>query len=256
MGVEAVMLVVLLAVAVLLWAQQFRSGNAGWVDVFWSWGTGLTGMLYLLVGDGSALPRAVAGVLLMTWALRLGSHIFQRVRNDPEEDGRYAAMRQALGSRTQPVFFLFYLGQGLLAWVFSLPFSVIGDQQNAEPLLVITGLLIGMGAIFGESVADAQLKRFKARSDSRGKTCREGLWRYSRHPNYFFEWLHWCSYPLVATGAALVGFLWLLPIAMLAFLWFVTGIPYTEKQALKSRGDDYRKYQRTTSAFFPWRPRS
>ena len=74
--------------------------------------------------------------------------------------------------------------------------------------------------------------------------------------NYFFEWLHWFSYPLIAVGAALAGWLWLLPVAMFLFLWFVTGIPHTEKQALKSRGDDYREYQRTTSPFIPWRPAS
>ncbi|MEE4251527.1 MAG: DUF1295 domain-containing protein, partial [Alcanivoracaceae bacterium] len=82
------------------------------------------------------------------------------------------------------------------------------------------------------------------------------LWRYSRHPNYFFEWLHWFSYPLMAIGADGAQWLWLAPLMMFLFLWFVTGIPYTERQALKSRGDDYRDYQRSTSVFIPWRPKS
>lgn len=256
MEFEAVTLLVLLSVAALLWLQQYKSGNAGWVDVFWAWATGLCGLLYLVTGSGALFPRVVAGVMLLTWSLRLGGHIFSRVRAEPAEDGRYAAMRAALGARAQPVLLLFFLGQGLLAWLFSLPFSVIGDQQMASMTMVVAGLLIGMTAILGESIADAQLRRFKQRLDSDSKTCREGLWRYSRHPNYFFEWLHWCGYPLVAMGAHSAGLLWLLPVAMFCFLWFVTGIPYTEKQAIKSRGEDYRDYQRTTSAFFPWRPGS
>jgi steroid 5-alpha reductase family enzyme len=133
---------------------------------------------------------------------------------------------------------------------------VIGNQQHSYGITVVVGACLGVLSIAGESLADRQLSRFKQKPDSVGRTCREGLWRYSRHPNYFFEWLHWCSYPLIAIGASQAGWLWCLPLAMFVFLWFVTGIPYTEKQALKSRGDDYRDYQRTTSAFFPWRPKA
>src|SRR5262249_38496991 len=90
-----------------------------------------------------------------------------------------------------------------------------------------------------------------------GRTCRAGLWRYSRHPNYFFEWTHWFAYPLLAVGAG--GVFWLSaigPVIMLLMLYRVSGIPFTEAQALRSRGDDYRDYQRTTSAFVPWFPKA
>jgi steroid 5-alpha reductase family enzyme len=107
----------------------------------------------------------------------------------------------------------------------------------------------------GESVADRQLGRFKTRPGSRGLACREGLWRYSRHPNYFFEWLVWIAYSLLAWPAP-HGYLALpIPLLMLFFLLRVTGIPYTEAQALRSRGEAYARYQREVSAFIPWFPR-
>ena len=254
--IHYLLLIALLIVASVLWLQQLQTRNAGWVDVFWSWSVGVVGLIFLVMGGGAALPRWVAGALLLLWSVRLGSHIFRRVANEPHEDGRYAAMREALQEKTQPVFLVFYWGQALLAWGFALTFWVIGNQQHSYGITVVVGACLGVLSIAGESLADRQLSRFKQKPDSAGRTCREGLWRYSRHPNYFFEWLHWCSYPLIAIGASQGAWLWCLPLAMFVFLWFVTGIPYTEKQALKSRGDDYRDYQRTTSAFFPWRPKS
>ena len=252
--IHYLLLIALLLIATVLWLQQLQTRNAGWVDVFWSWSVGVVGLIFLLIGQGSMAPRLAAGVLLVVWSVRLGGHIFIRVRNDSREDGRYAAMRDALGQKAAPVFLLFYWGQAGLAWGFALTFLVISNQKAFFWPAVLAGVALGLLAIGGEALADRQLKRFKQRPDSRGRTCREGLWRYSRHPNYFFEWLHWVSYPVMAMGAAHGGWLWLLPLAMLVFLWFVTGIPYTERQALKTRGDDYRDYQRTTSAFFPWRP--
>jgi steroid 5-alpha reductase family enzyme len=256
LNIHYLLLIVLLMVATVLWLQQLRTQNAGWVDVFWAWSVGIVGMSFLLTGSGALLPRVIAGSLLLVWSLRLGGHIFQRVSQETSEDGRYAAMREALGGKAQPVFLFFYWGQALLAWCFALTFWVVAEQDFFTTPLVLLGGGMGLFAIALESLADKQLARFKKRPDSKGKTCREGLWRYSRHPNYFGEWLHWVSYPVIATGALHGEWLWLLPLAMFVFLWFVTGIPYTEKQALKSRGDNYRDYQRTTSAFFPWRPKS
>jgi steroid 5-alpha reductase family enzyme len=108
------------------------------------------------------------------------------------------------------------------------------------------------GAVLGETVADRQLAGFRADPANRGAVCRRGLWRLSRHPNYFFEWVQWWAYVLIGRGAplTLIG-----PAAMLVFLFRVTGIPYTERQALRSRGEAYREYQRATSAFVPWPPR-
>lgn len=247
--------ILLTLVCLMGWWRQCHTGNAGHADVIWAFGLGLTALYYLFSGDGLVVPRLLAAVLVACWAWRLGSHVWRRVRSEPE-DGRYRAMREALGARANTVFLFFFLGQGLLAWLFALPFWVIAGQPG--PLAgfwLLVGVAVGSLALVGEALADRQLARFRADPANRGKTCRQGLWRYSRHPNYFFEWLHWFSYPLLAMGSALAGWLWLAPLLMLLFLWFVTGIPYTEKQALKSRGEDYRDYQRTTSPFIPWRPR-
>ena len=109
----------------------------------------------------------------------------------------------------------------------------------------------------GEALADSQLTRFKANPDNAGQVCKQGLWRYSRHPNYFFEWLHWFAYLVIgATFTTLMGYAALAgPIVMLVFLVFVTGIPYTEMRAVQSKGEAYRQYQRETSAFIPWSPK-
>jgi len=106
----------------------------------------------------------------------------------------------------------------------------------------------------GESMADRQLAHFRAQPANRGKTCRDGFWRYSRHPNYFFEWLHWFAYVALAVGSPVGWLAWSGPLVMFLFLRFVSGVPYTETQALRSRGDEYRRYQRDTPMFFPWFP--
>lgn len=237
------------------WLYQVRNGNAGYVDMLWALGVGGTALVYLFVGEGDLPARVVAGLLTLVWSLRLGYYLHRRVSGQ-EEDGRYQAMRSRFGASINRFHFFFFQGQALLAWLFALPAWVIASNAGSVPIVaLISGALVGAVALLGEAIADKQLSDFRANSCSVGKTCRTGLWRYSRHPNYFFEWLHWLSYPLLAWGAIYAQWLWLAPAMMFLFLWFVTGIPYTEKQAVKSRGEDYRRYQRETSVFFPWPPR-
>ena len=116
-------------------------------------------------------------------------------------------------------------------------------------------VILWVVAWLGEAVADAQLAKFKADPASKGRTCRVGLWRYSRHPNYFFEWLTWVAFAWFATSSPNGWIGWISPALILYFLLRVTGIPATEEQALRSRGENYRRYQETTSAFLPWFPK-
>jgi steroid 5-alpha reductase family enzyme len=139
---------------------------------------------------------------------------------------------------------------------FSLPFLVV--IQNPRPpfsLVELAGLLLWILAVSGEAVADRQLSRFRARPWNRDRVCREGLWQYSRHPNYFFEWVHWWSYVVMAIGAPGWPLTFIGPVGMGWALLRVSGIPLAEQQALKTRGAEYRRYQQTTNAFVPWIPK-
>ena len=111
-------------------------------------------------------------------------------------------------------------------------------------------------SLHGGAIADRQLRAFARDPANKGKVCDQGLWAWSRHPNYFFEWLHWFSYVLLCWQHPWGWLTVIAPLVMLYFILFVTGIPPTEKQALKSRPKSYRDYQRTTSPFFPWPPQS
>lgn len=249
--------VVLALVCLAGWWRQTVTRNAGHVDVIWTFGVGGTALFYLLVlpADGALLHRLLAALLIGFWSVRLGTHIWRRVHG-AEEEGRYRAIREHFGKRVNLFHLFFFLSQGLLAWLFALSHWLLSSHPGGGSLFLWLGFAVGVLALAGEALADRQLQQFRSNPANRGKTCRQGLWRYSRHPNYFFEWLHWFSYPLMAIGAEGAAWLWLAPLMMFLFLWFVTGIPYTERQALKSRGEDYRDYQRTTSVFIPWRPKS
>lgn len=239
----------------LLWIWQLRSKDAGIVDVGWTFALGFLAAYYASYGAGDPQRRLLLAVLVGIWSLRLGLYLlFNRILPG-EEDGRYQQIRENWGDTVQPFFFLFFQAQGLLALLLALPFAVAA--ANPAPLSLWDGLAAAvMGvSIAGESLADRQLAQWRSQPSNRGRTCRRGLWRYSRHPNYFFEWLHWWAYPLMSLGS---GWLWLTllsPLLMLFFILKVTGIPPTEERALKSRGEDYRRYQRTTSAFVPWFPK-
>jgi steroid 5-alpha reductase family enzyme len=247
--------VVLLAVMLLGWLWQLRSRNAGIADALWAFGLGGAAIYYAFTGPGAPAPRAAAGILAGLWVGRLGAHIQLRMRRERHEDGRYRALRQKYGSKINLFHVFLFSAQAGAAWLFALPAWVSVHNPDSNRWVLPLAGLIAIIAFGGESLADRQLEGFRADPANRGKTCRRGLWRYTRHPNYFFEWLHWFAWPLLAWGAPYGTFVWLAPVLMFVFLNYFTGIPYTEAQALRSRGEDYRDYQRKTRAFIPWRPR-
>jgi len=236
-----------------LWQQQHK--NAGIADVVWAFGMMLTGPVYAFTGAAPLVLQCALAGLSFIWFLRLGWHLLRRF-NSEQEDGRYQTMRQAMGNYSGFGFLLFFQLQAGFIWLLTLPFWAVAQNTAPNKFLLISALLLALFALWGETTADQQLAQFRQQPENKGKTCRQGWWRYSRHPNYFFEWLHWFAYPLMGWGGYYQLALWLAPVVMFAFLYFFTGIPYTERQALLSRGDDYRQYQQSTSAFFLWWPKS
>ncbi|NYZ61721.1 DUF1295 domain-containing protein [Luteimonas deserti] len=237
----------------LAWRWQRARDNAGIVDVVWAAGVGGAAIVAALLGSGALLPRILLAVLGALWGARLASHLWKRVRRE-DEDGRYAYLR-AHWAGDQRKFFLFFQGQALLVVLFALPFVAVAANPADSPWL-LAAIAVWLVSVGGEAVADRQLADFRADPANRGRTCRDGLWRYSRHPNYFFEWVHWLTYVVLAAGSPLWWLSLTGPVLMYLFLRYVSGIPFTEQQALRSRGEDYRDYQRTTPMLFPWFPGS
>ena len=244
------------ALMAVLWLVQRRTGNAGIVDAGWAASIGLLGIFFATTSGGYLPRRVLVATLIGIWAARLASYLLvDRVLGCPEE-GRYRTLQEKWGATAQRRLFRFFQIQALAALFFALPVLVIAHHPVARwTPWDLAGVIIWCISVVNTILADRQLARFKRRPDSHGKTCREGWWRYSRHPNYFFEWLHWWSYVALAVGAPYWWLTLLAPAVMLYFLVCVTGIPPTEAQALASRGEDYRQYQRTTSAFVPWFPK-
>ena len=247
---------VLAVVMLVLWLVQRRTGNAAIVDVAWSFGTGLTAAALALAADGAPERKWLVAALAAAWGLRLGVHLWDRVAGDAEEDVRYRELRRRHGGNVQAFLFGFFQLQAAWAVLFAVPMMVAA--RSPSPGLQATdfaGVAVWLLAVAGEWTADRQLARFRRDPANRGQVCRRGLWAWSRHPNYFFEWIHWWAYPLIGLGAPQWWITLLGPVVMLAFLWKITGIPLLEERMVESRGEAYREYQRTTSAFFPLPPK-
>lgn len=238
-----------------VWLVQLRSGNAGIVDAVWAWTLGALGPWFAWHSPASEALRWLLALMPLAWGLRLGGYLWRRNHGHPE-DGRYAQLRREWGAAANTRMWLFFQVQVVFSMLIGLGLLVASRRQEG-PALVWLGLAVGIWAValVGEAVADAQLAAFKRNPAHRGQVCRQGLWRYSRHPNYFFECLHWVAYVPLALGAPW-GWLSLLPPLVMAFLLLrLSGIPATEAQAAKSR-PAYAEYIRTTSALIPWPPKA
>lgn len=240
----------------LVWAICVRIGNYGFLDAIWSLSVAFLAPLYALIGAGNPARKLAFTAVGMAWSLRLGLYILLRVwRHHPQEDKRYRTLREQWPGPLR--FLLFFELQALIAVLFSLPFLLAAINPQPElGALELAGLALALCATAGEALADWQAQRFKRDPGHRALVVNVGLWRYSRHPNYFFESLVWWGFCIAALSSPHGWITLACPVLMLFFLLRVTGIPLTEKHSLESRGDAYREYQRTTSRFIPWFPKT
>ena len=254
-GLLVVGLVLASSVMAALWYLQVRIRDASHVDVAWAVLIACCAIAYALLADGDVGHRVLAAALASIWGFRLGGYLlFNRVLGK-EEDGRYQELRRRWSPHANRNFFVFFQAQALFVVFFSLPFAFISlESESGFDTLVWIG--IGVWAIgnVGTIVSDRQLAQWRTNPANTRSTARGGLWGWSRHPNYFFEWVNWCGIALVASASAWGWIAWLVPAGLLYLLFKVTGIPETEAQALRSR-EDYAEYQRTTSVFVPLPPR-
>ena len=247
-------------IMLIFWLIVTYNSRAGLVDVAWSFCITLNVIIAaFLLNTAPLAVRIFIGLASSIWFLRLTWHLLRRYWHEIEEDRRYANMRRAMGQFKHLGFLCFFMFQAGLAILFSYPMLSLLSSPAIQwnewtNWALIVAIIIMLLAFIGESTADQQLYHFKQNPDHRGQTMDQGLWKYSRHPNYFFEWLHWFAYPILGLAAGLY-LLWIYPLLMWAFLYYITGIPFSEQQALRHRGQNYRDYQQRTSMFIPWQPK-
>lgn len=246
------------------WAIVMRGGKSGWIDTIWSFAVGLAGIgLALAPADGwasDAMRRWMVAGLAATWALRLGLHIASRTAGG-HDDPRYTQLMKEWGSAAPWRLWLFLQIQAAAALLLAAAIFLAAHQPDpsmrAEDWI---GLLLFAAAIVGEGAADAQLARFRSDPRNRGRVCDVGLWSVSRHPNYFFEWLGWLAYAVIAADfAGTYPWGWLAlagPALMYWLLVHASGIPPLEEHMARSRGAAFRAYQQRVNAFFPGPPRT
>jgi steroid 5-alpha reductase family enzyme len=239
------------AIMTALWLLGIRNRNFSYVDIGWSANFAVLALLYANFADGWPTRKWVIAAMYALWSVRLAGHLAKRIIGEPEE-GRYVDLRQRWAGNLKAKFFGFFQLQALLNVILTAPLLIA--CLNPEPqlrLLEVFGVAIWLVGLIGESIADGQLAAFKRAASNRGKVCDIGLWRYSRHPNYFFEWTIWVGYAVFALASPWGWLALAMPALMLHFLINVTGVKATEEQALRSKGELYRQYQQRTSMFIP-----
>jgi steroid 5-alpha reductase family enzyme len=239
----------------VLYLRQLRTRDATAVDSGWGTALALCALLYALLAPGCLLQRLVICLPVAIENLRVA--LLVRYRHDGGEDRRYQELRRRWREkgREQLSFAIFYQAQALLAAGLSVV-ALLGSF-NVDGLTAVqwVGIVLWVVAVGFEVVADRELTAFRRDPANKGGVMDRGLWRYSRHPNYFFQTLTWVAYALIAVAAPYGWLAFLAPALILYLVLFVTGVPPAEESSLRTRGDAYRRYQERTSVFVPWLPK-
>jgi len=254
-SVTAVAAAVVAVLMLGLWAISIRVRDVSIVDPVWGPAFALVALTCAVVGSGAAGRRWLLLGLTAVWGLRLGGHLLIRKRHDRGEDHRYASMRERRGDAFIPWSLVWIFGlQGLLVLIVSLPLQVAAGRGGGQNWLVIPGVALWAIGFVCETVGDEQLRRFKARPDSQGAVMDAGLWRYTRHPNYFGDFCVWWGLWLVALTAGGTWWTVIGPLLMTLLLMRVSGAARLERD-IGERRPKYADYISRTSAFFPWPPK-
>ncbi|MFM0166594.1 DUF1295 domain-containing protein [Paraburkholderia sediminicola] len=247
-------LVGLVVIFSAVWAWQLKTANAGMVDPVWAYSLGLVAVLYAALSDGDPVSRALTALGGLVWGARLGTHLWKRNAGKPE-DARYRRFREEWGDKAAGKMFWFFQVQVAVSMLLSIAFLVPSYRSRpAATGWIVLAVVLWIVSVVGEGTADRQLKRFAQDPANHNTVCRVGLWRYSRHPNYFFECVHWFAYIALSIGTPWVWFTLLPPVLMAFLLLKLSGIPLLEASMAKRRAG-YAEYMRTTSALIPWPPR-
>lgn len=241
-------------IMLIFWAIYLMRRNVSVVDIAWGIGFVAVVLVDFILGTGYIWRKVLVVTVVSIWAVRLVNHLVLRYLPE-KDDPRYHLLLHKWPYVNYPTFqvLTLFLLQGCLITILSIPFALMSqDELSYFSTYEVFGLLLWMVGVVGESVADRQLEQFKQNPAHEGQVCEWGLWKYSRHPNYFFEWIVWLGFCLMALSApwGLLGII--SPVLMLLLLVKGSGIPVTEAHALESKGDVYRDYQKRTSPFFPW----
>jgi steroid 5-alpha reductase family enzyme len=251
-GVYCLLTCCIIMLLVWLWAHEIE--NAGVVDIFWSYNFPVIALLLLWLAPGFEPRKLLICGMVIIAGVRLGTHLAIRiVKHLDEEEGRYKQLRKEWQPNPDRKFFFFFQFQAISNVLLAIPFFIITFNRHPKlSVIEYAGAALWLISVLGEAIADAQLSAFKKNPENKGKICDKGLWGCSRHPNYFFEWLMWMSYFVFALGSP-YGFIAIISPAIILYLLLkVTGIPATEEQSLRSKGEAFKKYQQKVSVFIPW----
>ena len=255
-NLSATGLIIMVILMLVLWLVHIPMKNAGIVDIGWGGGLVLLAVLYYFLGSGYEPRKILITLMVIVWGSRLTLHLFYRTINDDKEDGRYVQIRKDWKKNILLKFFFFFQFQGILNIILAVPFLLIALNPFQDFVFTDwTGFAVWFIGVAGELISDEQLRSFKNDANNKGRVCNTGLWKYSRHPNYFFEFLIWVGYAVTALSSPYGYLAFISPAIILYLLLRVTGIPATEAQAIRSKGDAYRNYQKQTSKFLPMKPR-
>jgi steroid 5-alpha reductase family enzyme len=242
----------------LAWIHGIIIKNTSYVDVLWGYGVGILGFIFIMLAGEDCDPARLAllKALIVTWSARLGTYLFRRCMGKPE-DARYAYLREWMGKKANFGFFIFFQIQAFWVVLFASPFLILAKNPNPINTLDQIGLIIWLVGFCGVHLADKQLKIFKSQPNrSRSDVCNTGLWKYSRHPNYFFEWVLWTGYIFIGWQAPLGEWLLVIPLILYIFLTKITGVPFVEARKLEASGEEYKLYIEQTNSFFPGVPKN